>query len=75
MSDELNDPLFERLGPIVLRLLALISVDDQRPPTANLLSPIVINVATRKAVQSIQVDFGYSHRHPLVSEVLEAVCS
>ena len=26
MSDELNDPLFERLGPIVLRLLALISV-------------------------------------------------
>jgi hypothetical protein len=26
MSDELNDPLFERLGPIVLRVLALISV-------------------------------------------------
>ena len=26
MSDELNDPLFERLGPIVLRLLALVSV-------------------------------------------------
>jgi hypothetical protein len=26
MSDEMNDPLFERLGPIVLRLLALISV-------------------------------------------------
>lgn len=26
MSDELNDPLFERLGPIVLRVLTLISV-------------------------------------------------
>lgn len=26
MSDELNDPLFERLGPIVLRVLAYISV-------------------------------------------------
>jgi len=26
MSDVLNDPRFERLGPIVLRLLALISV-------------------------------------------------
>ena len=26
MSDELNDPLFERLGPLVLRLLAAISV-------------------------------------------------
>lgn len=26
MSDELNDPLCERLGPIVLRVLALISV-------------------------------------------------
>ena len=26
MSDELNDPLFERLGPIVLRVAAVISV-------------------------------------------------
>lgn len=26
MSDELNDPLLERLGPIVLRVLALISM-------------------------------------------------
>ena len=26
MSDELNDPLFERLGPILLRVLALISM-------------------------------------------------
>jgi hypothetical protein len=26
MSDELNDPLFERLGPLVLRLLAYISL-------------------------------------------------
>ena len=26
MSDELNDPLIERLGPVVLRLLALVSV-------------------------------------------------
>ncbi len=26
MSDELNDPLFERLGPVILRLLAYISL-------------------------------------------------
>jgi len=26
MSDEMNDPLLERLGPIVLRVLAFISV-------------------------------------------------
>lgn len=26
MSDELHDPLFDRLGPILLRVLALISV-------------------------------------------------
>jgi flagellar assembly factor FliW len=56
-------------------LLALISLADQQPPTANLLSPVVVNVAARKALQAIQADSGYSHRHPLVSEVLEAVCS
>ena len=26
MSDELNDPLFERLGPLVLRLLAYVAL-------------------------------------------------
>ena len=34
MSDELNDPLFERLGPIVLRLLAALSVMLTAAPLA-----------------------------------------
>ncbi len=38
MSDELNDPLFERLGPLVLRLLAYISL-------ALLIAPVALVAA------------------------------
>lgn len=34
MSDELNDPLFERLGPLVLRLLAYIALTLLVAPVA-----------------------------------------
>jgi hypothetical protein len=38
MSDELNDPLFERLGPLVLRLLAYIAL-------ALLVAPVALVAA------------------------------
>lgn len=38
MSDVLNDPRFERIGPILLRLLALISVAVIAAPIALILA-------------------------------------
>ncbi len=35
-------------------------------PTANLLAPIVINLKTRRAVQAIAPEGGYSHQHELL---------
>jgi flagellar assembly factor FliW len=55
--------------------LAIISVAEDRPPTANLLAPIVVNLKTRQAVQAIQVESGYSHQHPLVAASGEGACS
>ena len=55
--------------------LAIISLAENRPPTANLLSPIVISLKNRTAVQAIQVDSGYTHQHPLVERTEELVCS
>jgi flagellar assembly factor FliW len=57
-----------------LLCLAILSFHADGPPTANLLSPLVVDVRTRKGVQSVQAESGYSHRHPLV-EAAEPVCS
>ncbi len=38
MSDELNDPLFERLGPLVLRFLAYVAL-------ALLVAPVALVAA------------------------------
>lgn len=45
--------------------LAIVSVAEGRPPTANLLAPLVVNLANRHGVQAVQTDSGYSHRHPV----------
>ena len=45
--------------------LAVISVSEGAEPTANLLAPIVVNLKTRRAVQAIQENGLYGHRHPL----------
>ena len=44
------------------------------PPTANLLSPVVIHWRTRLAVQAIQADSPYSHQHPLLAPAPVAPC-
>jgi flagellar assembly factor FliW len=53
--------------------LALLSAAENGPLTANLLAPVVINVAARLAVQAVRMDAGYSHQHPLPAR--EASCS
>lgn len=55
--------------------LAILSLSEDRPPTANLLSPVVINWKTRTAVQAVQIDSGYSHQHPLFAEEAVEACS
>jgi flagellar assembly factor FliW len=45
--------------------LTILSIEENMPPTANLLAPIVVNVHTQCARQVIQVDSAYSHREKL----------
>jgi len=55
--------------------LSFIAAGENRTLSANLLSPIVIHLKTRVAVQAIQTGCHYSHRHPLLAETPEPVCS
>jgi flagellar assembly factor FliW len=55
--------------------LALLTLTPGQPPTANLLSPVAINLRNRMAVQLIQMDSPYSHRHPLELGSAENSCS
>jgi flagellar assembly factor FliW len=48
--------------------LAIVSLQENRPPTVNLLSPVVINIRARRGIQAIQADSIYSHRHPLLPQ-------
>ena len=52
--------------------LALLSADRDGSLSANLLAPVVIDLATRRAVQAVRGDTRYSPRHPLCEE---PVCS
>ena len=61
-----------RIGPDVL-CLAVVSLRASGP-TANLLAPVVVNVANLKAVQAVMAGSGYSHQHVLLPQAA-AVCS
>ncbi len=52
-------------GGAELILLAVLTLAEGRPPTANLLAPVVLNPETRSGVQSVQAHASYSHIHPL----------
>lgn len=58
--------------------LALLSLHDGFPATANLMAPVVVNVRTRRALQAIRMDRRYSHQHPLrppgAAPVCEGIC-
>jgi len=53
--------------------LFILSLEENAPPTANLLAPIVVNLETMRARQAIQTDSSYSHRERL--PLREAACS
>ena len=58
-----------RIGGEVL-CLAILSAAENHPATANLLAPVVIHLASRRAVQAVRADARYSHQHPLGGEDL-----
>ena len=63
-------------GVDTLGCFVVVSIPAVGPATANLLAPIVVNLASRLAVQAVRADRRYSHQHPLVSAGTgEAVCS
>jgi flagellar assembly factor FliW len=53
-----------RIGEDVM-CLAVLSLREEGP-TANLLAPVVVNLASRVCVQAVVA--GYSHQHPLCAE-------
>ena len=61
------------LGVNVL-CLAIVTIQEHGPTTANLMAPVVMNLRTRQAVQAICAQAGYSHQHPFLAACLEAAC-
>jgi flagellar assembly factor FliW len=55
--------------------LAIVSLQEDRAPTVNLLSPLVVNIRTRRGIQTIQADSAYSHQHPLLPQEGAGACS
>jgi flagellar assembly factor FliW len=47
--------------------LAILTVPRDGGLTANLLAPVVINLASNIAVQAVRADTVYSHRHPITA--------
>jgi flagellar assembly factor FliW len=70
---ELEPSRQPHLGGEVL-VLALLAIEEGKDATANLLAPIVINLATRRAVQAIRCDALYSHRQALPQLVRGEAC-
>jgi flagellar assembly factor FliW len=78
-SDDLDvlglDPYRQpRIGDDVA-CLSIIAIGEDRLMTANLLSPLVINLRSCVAVQAIQASCNYSHRHPLLNAETVPACS
>jgi len=48
-----------------LLLLAILSLEQGRDPTANLLAPLAIHPVTHRAVQAVRQDGRYALREPL----------
>jgi flagellar assembly factor FliW len=54
--------------------LAILTAPEQGPLTANLLAPVVINLAAGRGVQAVRSDSVYSHRHVIAALETEAGC-
>jgi flagellar assembly factor FliW len=55
--------------------LALVTVTENSEPTANLRSPLVLNLKQRLGIQIIHQDVGYSFRQPIQTHEESTRCS
>jgi flagellar assembly factor FliW len=55
--------------------LVLLTFVENADPVVNLMSPIVLNLSTRRGIQAIQLGSNYSLRYPLALESQAAACS
>ena len=55
--------------------LALVSIPEDGPTTANLLAPVVVNLGSRTAVQAIGANPAYSHQYPFLEAAQAVLCS
>jgi flagellar assembly factor FliW len=62
-----------RIGSEVL-VLTLLSIQQDAPTAANLLAPVVVNLANRRALQAIRHDMAYSHAQALAYQKEECSC-
>jgi flagellar assembly factor FliW len=58
-----------------LLCLAIVTIPENGPPTANLMAPVAINLKARLGRQVIQTAGPYSYQHPLAPPAGEAPCS
>ena len=50
--------------PSVLAL-AIVTLPENGPASANLLAPVIVNLASGRAIQTVRADQQYSHQHPI----------
>ena len=62
-------------GPGDVLMLALITIQSVRPTTANLLAPIVVNMASRRGRQVLSANPDHSHRAPFLPVQETVACS
>ncbi len=70
--------LAEDVQPVIgadVVCVAIVSMSEDKPPTINLLAPLVVNMKTGRGVQAIQVDSSYSHQHEVPAPEPEVSCS
>ncbi len=52
--------------------LAILTLLPGVPPSANLMSPVLVNLSRRVGMQVIQFETAYTHRHPIDMREAEA---
>jgi flagellar assembly factor FliW len=55
--------------------LALVSIHEDGPTTANLLAPVVVNRKNSEAIQAVSLNQKYNHQAKLPASSEEPVCS
>lgn len=58
----------EEAGDLDVVCMVTVPADDPRKMTINLLGPVVLATASRRAVQLISTSSEYSHRHPVMMQ-------